>query len=320
MTMADVLCIGDLDVDMFVDIPAMPGFDQKVTGRNHGLRPGGMAANAAVAVARFGCSSRLVAAVGDDPAGAFAVQEIARDGVDLNHLIYLPGTATFMCLVLLSPSGEKSLIRLGTDAYLPNAADMDERAFLGVRHVHITYGSPELSLQALRMADRHRLSTSLDLEAADVVGDPEVLGTVLSLVDTLFLSEAALVAASQAMGQLLKVTHLRAGGEMIVTAGRKGCRRVTKDSTTQMPAFPVSPIDTTGAGDCFSGTYIACRLAGGGPVDCLQIASAAAAMATLGHGAQSAMPHRADVDRFLCQHHKNTAPCHDPDANGARHA
>lgn len=317
--MFDVLCIGDLDIDMFVNIPTMPGFDQKITGQNRGLMPGGMAANAAVALARFGAKSRLVAAVGDDAAGEIAVSSIARDGVDLNFLVHLADTATFMCLVLLSPSGEKSLIRLATDSYLPKVANLDERAFLDVRHLHITYGSPELSLHALRLAERHGLSTSLDLEAADVSGDPALLQATLGLVDMLFLNQAALAAAVATIGPL-GVTALRAGGEMIVTAGSQGCRRITADDTIQMAAFPVTPVDTTGAGDCFCGAYLACRLEGSKPRDCLEFASAAAALATLGYGAQSAMPHRDAVDRFLVGQGKQPSTRHHTAADGARHA
>jgi ribokinase len=317
MSTADVLCIGDLDVDMFVGVPAVPGPDQKVTGRNHGLRPGGMAANAAVAVARFGLKSRLVAAAGDDPEGAFALREIGRDAVDLRYLVHMPETATFMCLVLLSPSGEKSLVRLGTDAYLPDAAQLDEQAFRGVRHLHLTYGSPDLSHHALGLARRHRLSTSLDLEAADVTGDPGALRSALALVDTLFLNEAAHAAAARATGAL-KVSHLREGGEMIVTAGADGCRRITADGETRCRGFPVMPVDTTGAGDCFSGSYIACRLAGMSAPGSLNYASAAAALATLDHGAQSAMPRRAEVDRFLNRHRGKIATSPGADADGER--
>ncbi|WP_417722897.1 carbohydrate kinase family protein [Salipiger sp.] len=318
MTQADVLCIGDLDVDMFIDVPAVPGPDQKVTGRNHGLRPGGMAANAAVAIARFGLKSRLVAAIGDDSEGAFALREIERDAVDLRYLIHLPDTATFMCLVLLSPSGEKSLIRLGTPAYLPDAAQLDEQAFLEVRHLHLTYGSPVLSHHALRLARRHGLSTSLDLEAADVTGDAGALRSVLALVDTLFLNEAAHAAAAQVMG-VLDVSQLREGGEMIVTSGGDGCRRITAGGTMRRPAFSMEPVDTTGAGDCFSGSYIACRLADMSAPDSLEYASAAAALATLDRGAQAAMPRRAEVDRFLNRHRRGSATNPGADVDGEQH-
>lgn len=299
MSGIDVLCIGDLDVDMFISVPSIPGFDQKVGGRNHGQKPGGMAANAAVAIARFGLKSRLISAVGDDAAGAFAVAEIGREGVDLDFLSRRNGVNTFMCVVLISPSGEKSLIRLETDAYLPSVADLHGRAFAGVRHVHLTYGSSELSLRALKLAAAAGLSTSLDLEPPDIVRSPSSLVEALSCVDTLFVNGEALEVASGVLGEPLGVARLRVGGEMIVTLGAKGCRRITADGATDMPGFAVAAVDTTGAGDCFAGSYIASKLSGALPSHCLEFANAAAALATLDYGAQAAMPRRSTVDDFL---------------------
>ncbi|MGE0242256.1 MAG: carbohydrate kinase family protein, partial [Parvibaculaceae bacterium] len=146
----DVLCIGDLDVDMFISVPALPGFDQKVGGRSHGNMPGGMSANCAVAAARLGLRSRLVAAMGSDEPGAFALSRIAREGVDVDHVVRRAGVDTFMCVVLLSPSGEKSLIRLETEAYLPRPEDLTAPAFDGVRHVHFYFRRPDAGLRRRR--------------------------------------------------------------------------------------------------------------------------------------------------------------------------
>ena len=314
MSGIDVLCIGDLDVDMFISVNTIPGFDQKVAGRSHGQKPGGMAANAAVAIARFGLKSRIIAAVGDDPAGALALAEIGREGVDLDFLSRLEGVDTFMCVVLLSPSGEKSLIKLETDAYLPPLDALNDRAFAGVRHLHLTYGSAELSRRALKLAARHGLSTSLDLEPPDIVRDPASLAEVLSCVDTLFLNGEALDVASRVLGEPLGVARLRPGGEIIVTLGARGCRRITVDGVGEMPGFAVAPVDTTGAGDCFAGSYIACKLSGGAPSHCMEFANAAAALATLEYGSQTAMPRRARVTEFLRQRKEETADGrHDPD-------
>lgn len=312
MSDIDVLCIGDLDVDMFISVPSIPGFDQKVGGRNHGQKPGGMAANAAVAIARFGLKSRLISAVGDDTAGAFAVAEIGREGVDLDFLSRRKGENTFMCVVLISPSGEKSLIRLETETYLPSLADLNDRAFTDVRHVHLTYGSSELSLRALKLAGAAGLSTSLDLEPPDIVRSPSSLVEALSYVDTLFVNGEALEVASRVLGETLGIARLRKGGEMIVTLGAKGCRRIAADGAIDMPGFAVAAVDTTGAGDCFAGSYIASKLSGALPPHCLQFANAAAALATLDYGAQTAMPHRSKVYEFLRRQGKALGGHRDP--------
>ena len=295
----DILCIGDLDVDLFIALPAIPGFDQKVAGKHLGQKPGGMAANAAVAMARLGRPARLLAAVGDDHPGEDALKQLAAEGVDTGFIAIRPGTKTFMCVILLSPSGEKSLIRLETDAYLPRASDVVPAALRGIRHVHMTYGNASLTLHALEMANQHKLRTSLDLEPPDIRRAPEHLARMLGLVDTLFLNSEAFDVASEVLGSTLDTDLLRPNGEIIVTMGAAGCRRVSGKDLIEVSGFKVDPVDTTGAGDCFAGAYLASRWANAAPRDALMFANAAAALATLDFGAQTALPHRQAVEIFL---------------------
>ncbi len=295
----DVLCVGDLDVDMFISVPVVPGFDQKIAGHNHGQKPGGMSANCAVAVSRLGHASRLIAAVGTDQAGKFAISGLARAGVDVDFVAHREGVDTFMCLVLLSPSGEKSLIRLETAAYLPLPGDLNPRAFDGVRHLHITFGSPDLSLAALTIAAERGISTSLDLEPPDMARNPKMLRQILPLVDTLFLNREAYDGAAGILGNSISPADLRGDGEVIVTLGSEGCRRIGADGAIDSAGFEVAPVDTTGAGDCFAGAYLVARLSGKSIRDALEFANAAAALATLEYGAQAAMPSRSQVEAFI---------------------
>lgn len=297
-TEIDVLCIGDLDVDFFISVPAIPGFDQKVSGSSLGQKPGGMSANAAVAAARLGGRSRLIASVGDDEAGQHVRKALAADGVDIRFVRELPQTATFMCVVMLSPSGEKSLIRLESDAYLPKVSDLDPAAFDGVRHLHLTYGSPELTVRALAMASERNMSVSLDLEPPDIRNAPGGLRDILWQVDTLFLNEEAFDEAARVFGRPVQADMLKPGGEVVLTLGADGCRRITASGIQEVPGFVVATIDTTGAGDCFAAAYITRRLDGAEPGEALVFANAAAALATLDYGAQ-ASPHRPQVDAFL---------------------
>ncbi len=301
MSLPDVICVGDLDVDLYIAVPFIPGFDQKIAGRNIGQKPGGMAANAAVAFARLGRNARLIAAVGDDAQGAETLARLGADGVDLSFVVQRKGVSTFMCVVLLSPSGEKSLIRLETEAYLPLPGDLVPKAFEGIRHVHSTYGSPDLTAMAFKMAVDRGMTTSLDLEPPDVQNAPERVSTILPFVNTLFLNREGAEAASAALGTSLHPGLLRPNGEIIITLGAAGCRRISAEGATDVPGFDVRPIDTTGAGDCFAGAYLTRRLEGANATDALQFANAAAALATLDFGAQTAMPRREAVEDLVAQ-------------------
>lgn len=297
---ADILCVGDLDLDLFVSVPAIPGFDQKVGGRHLGQMPGGMSANSAVAFSRLGRPARLMAVIGDDAGGGEALMKVAAEGVDVGHVVCRSGVNSFMCVVLLSPSGEKSLIRLETDAYLPRIADIDPAVFDGIRHVHITYGDADLTEHVLRQARDRGLTASLDLEPPDILRAPGRLAPVLELVDTLFVNGEAWLSAAEALRTPLSPAMLkRQSGEIVVTLGAVGCRHFGADGMTVAPGVAINAVDTTGAGDCFAAAYITAKLDGAPLPDRLRLANAAAALATLAFGAQSAMPRRRDVEQLL---------------------
>jgi ribokinase len=312
---ADVLCVGDLDLDLFVSVPTIPGFDQKVGGRHLGQMPGGMSANSAVAFSRLGRPARLMAAIGDDAGGGEALMKVAAEGVDVSHVVCRSGVNSFMCVVLLSPSGEKSLIRLETDAYLPGIPDIPPAVFDGIRHVHVTYGDADLTEHVLRQAHDRGLTASLDLEPPDILRAPDRLVPVLKLVDTLFVNREAWSSAAGALGAPLDPAMLkRQDGEIVMTMGADGCRHISAAGYTDAPGVALDAVDTTGAGDCFAAAYITAKLEGASLPDRLRFANAAAALATLAYGAQSAMPRRPAVEQLL----KSLET--DPNAEGPTHA
>jgi ribokinase len=299
MANINVLCVGDIDIDLFVALPEIPGFDQKVSGRHLGEMPGGMSANSAVAFTRLGQPARLMAAIGDDASGREVLLKVAAEGVDVSHVVKRDGVNSFMCVVLLSPSGEKSLIRLETDAYMPHVHDIRPTVFDGIRHVHVTYGNAALTEHILGQAHDRGLTTSLDLEPPDIRRAPERLSAVLRLVDTLFVNREAWLSIAEMPGTPLHGGMLKQGGEIILTVGADGCRHIDSTGETIVPGVALASIDTTGAGDCFAAAYITRKLEGAGLLDRLRFANAAAALATMAYGAQTAMPRREDVDDLL---------------------
>jgi ribokinase len=139
------LCVGDLDVDVLIEVDRLPTRDGKVNGVVKQKAPGGMAGNVAAALARLGSRVRVLGRVGDDADGMFAVKSLEQVGVDTSFVARLAGAATFSCISLLTPDGEKSLVKLMTSAYRPDADDVTEAALEGVRHLHLTsIGDPAL--------------------------------------------------------------------------------------------------------------------------------------------------------------------------------
>lgn len=290
-----VLCIGDTDVDLFIEVATLPGFDQKIDGRLVARTPGGMAANVAVALARLGTPARLLSCIGDDADGRFAYAKLAEEGVDLRGVRTLAGTGTFTCLVFLGPSGEKALVRLPTGAYLPEPAALDARDFARVAHVHLTMGRPAVTLRAMTLAREAGCTVSLDLEESDLPAEPAPVVEALRAADLVLVNER-----TQRTLDARSLGSARGDRPLVVTMGALGSRYEAAGESVHAPGLAVQPVDTTGAGDAFAAAFIHTHLLHGmRPAAALAFANTAAALGTRAIGAQSALPGGAEVEERL---------------------
>ena len=290
------VCVGDLDVDLMVSVARMPGVDDKVSGRRICQSVGGMAANVAVGLCRLGSSARLVAAVGGDQQGVVATEAVSNEGVDTRFLVRRPDEATFTCVVLLGPDGEKSLIRLETGAYLPDSPDVSADAFEDARHVHLTLGRESLTRHCVGHARAAEATLSLDLEAADLPESPDRIVDILAEVDWLFLTQRTREFLEGRVGKAV----FKNSRCVITTNGASGCVLDRGGCLTRAKGHAVKAQDTTGAGDAFVAAFLHAHLVDGLPEKAaLGWANAAAALVVQQFGAQSGLPTSAEIERFL---------------------
>jgi sugar/nucleoside kinase (ribokinase family) len=282
------LCIGDLDVDVMIEVDRLPTRDGKVNGVVKQKAPGGMAGNVAAALARLGSRVRVLGRVGDDADGAFAVKSLEQAGVDTSFVSRLDGVATFSCISLLTPDGEKSLVKLMTSAYRPEADDVTHAALNGVRHLHLTStGDPALCRRVVDAARSCGATASLDIERADCPDNAAVLLDAVKGFDLVFCNAESRAFADAALGRPL------AGlvGAVVTTLGADGAQVETAEGRIASPGFSPRIVDTTGAGDCFAAACLHARLAAKLDWrDALRFANCAGAISTTGLGAQSALP------------------------------
>jgi sugar/nucleoside kinase (ribokinase family) len=282
------LCIGDLDVDVLIEVDRLPTRDGKVNGVVKQKAPGGMAGNVAAALARLGSRVRVLGRIGDDGDGAFAVKSLEQVGVDTSFVSRLEGVATFSCISLLTPDGEKSLVKLMTSAYRPDASDVTEALLEGVRHVHLTsVGDLTLCRRVVDAARTCHATASLDIERADCPKDPAVLLDAIKGFDLIFCNAESRAFVDAALERPL------AGlvAAVVTTLGPDGAQVETVEGRIASPGFTPKIVDTTGAGDCFAAACLHARLAAKLDWrDAIRFANCAAAISTTGLGAQSALP------------------------------
>ena len=282
------LCIGDLDVDVLIEVDRLPTRDGKVNGVVKQKAPGGMAGNVAAALARLGSRVRVLGRVGDDADGAFAVKSLEHADVDTSFVSRLAGVATFSCISLLTPDGEKSLVKLMTSAYRPDASDLTEAALEGVRHLHLTsIGDLALCRGVVDAARSSGATASLDIERADCPEDAAVLLDAINGFDIIFCNAESRAFVDAALQRPL------AGfvPALVTTLGADGAQVETAEGRISSPGFTPKIVDTTGAGDCFAAACLHARLAARLDwKEAIRFANCAAAISTTGLGAQSALP------------------------------
>jgi sugar/nucleoside kinase (ribokinase family) len=295
----DLLVIGDCNPDVLVlgdDVTPAFGQQEKLVDAVS-LEIGGSAAITAVAAARLGLKVALAAAVGADPAGTFMLDQLAREGVDVSAVVVRADAPTGMT-VALSKGGDRAILTaLGAIASL-TAADIQPSLLARARHVHVSSYflladslGPGLAatLSAARSAGA---TTSLDTN-----WDPsgrwrdERLSAAIEQADVLLPNEAEALALSGAATAGAAATTLAAGGPKVaVKLGSRGVLCADGPVLAQVSIPPVTPVDTTGAGDCFNAGLIAGLLQGLAVADAAALGCAAGALSTRAPGGTASAP------------------------------
>lgn len=263
--------IGDCNPDVLVlGDDVTPGFGQqeKLVDRVS-LEIGGSAAITAVAAARLGLRVALIAAVGADPAGAFMLGQLSKEGVDVSAVIACDGVPSGMTVALSRGADRAILTALGAMVSL-TATDVPPVMLARSRHVHVSSYflladslGPGLAA-TLSNARAGGATTSLDTN-----WDPSGrwrdgrLSAVIAQADLLLPNEAeALALSGETSADAAAVALTVAGPRLAVKLGERGVLCADGSGTYRVSLPLVTPVDTTGAGDCFNAGLIAGLLRG----------------------------------------------------------
>jgi ribokinase len=285
-------------------LPRLPRVGETVSSGTLLVNRGGKGANQAVAARRLGAEVRLIGCVGDDDPGSAMRRGLAEEGIDVEGLVTAAGVATGTALIFVDREGHNQIgVAPGANHRLTVEMARASEASIGWGQVLVTQLEVPVPVVrwALETARRHGVPTVLNPAPVQELSD-ELLGLV-----TYLTPNAGEIAALTG----IEVTDLDSGrraaarlcergvGTVIITLGEEGALVWDGATAVHFEAFPVEAIDTTGAGDAFNGGLAVGLSAGGSLEQVIPLASAAAALTCTRRGAQDALPHRADVERFL---------------------
>lgn len=301
----DIVALGDCGVDLFARVDRLPGYDEKVPADFLGAAGGGVAANFACAASRLGMRSALIATVGDDSLGEQAVASVRDCGVDTRAVAVLDGVPSDFCFVALDASGEKALTIVRTPTFFPPSEKIDKALIEQANFLHIAPFDLVTAEMAAAHARNAGVEVSVDFEPSMVGEGLDSARALLNTSTVLFVNELCLDALFGGTPVQEGAATLLALGPrlVVVTRGARGAHVLSDESTFDVPAYPVTVRDTTGAGDCFNAAFVACLIRGLTLPAAARFAAAAGALAVTHVGARGKLSSWDEVQAFMTQHH-----------------
>ena len=280
--------LGSINADMVYSVPHLPGPGETLAATRIDRFLGGKGANMSVAAARAAAHVAHIGAVGPD--GQWAVERLMEYGVDTRHILSV-SAMTGHAIIAVDVAGENQIL-LFPGANREIHEDQVGRALNSAAAGDILVMQNETSAQVEAARMGQKLGLKVCYAAAPF--DADVVMQVLPFLDFLILNEVE-------AEQLTAATGLRADqlpvADVIVTMGSRGARYFDSKSgeTRDFPAIPVTPVDTTGAGDTFTGYALAGLDRGMPMAQAITLASRAAAIMVTRRGTSDVIPDLKDV-------------------------
>ena len=285
-----VFNLGSINIDLVYTVPHFPAPGETLTTLDHQRTLGGKGANQSIALARAGGDVRQIGATNREDEWLRA--EMRGAGVGMSG-VQDSSLATGHAIVSVSVDGENQILLFpganhdidmdDANATLDQAGDGDWALLQNE-----TNGGAEFVAAA-----RHR---GLKLAYSAAPFDAEITAGLLPHTDLLIVNEGE----AEALAAMLGRPATEAGiPHLVITRGGDGANYTGEAGSFHQPAFDVDVVDTTGAGDCFFGYFLAELAVGVAVPQALRLASAAGALHVTRQGAGAVIPDRADVEAFL---------------------
>lgn len=268
--------VGGVNVDVVNRVDAFPRPGETVISASHETYLGGKGANQAVAAARLGAPTALIAAVGDDPAGQQALRELDAAGVQTSQVSTLPGR-TGVAYITLDTAGENSII------VAPGVNDAPGRHLsqadtIAIRTADVLLCQLEVELRLIERA----IDDAQGFVAINAAPARHLDPRVLRRADLIIVNEPEWAALPE-LGSCQRV---------VITEGERGARLLENGRTVEkVPAVLSTVVSTVGAGDAFSAAATLGFASGLSAADALTAASRVGADAVRSDRSQPPLEH-----------------------------
>jgi ribokinase len=307
-----IMVVGSFVYDLIVWLPYFPRKGETLLVSEFKMYAGGKGFNQAVAARRCGAHVGMLGKIGADQFGENFIKILQNEDIEHQYVIQDASTTTSLGIPMITPQGENSIIgvpranTLVTTEEVKRAADFIAKFDILLLQLEIPLAA---SLEAARIAHNsgatvifnpapatHPLS---DLLPRDASGEPVIDWLVPNEVEAEMLSGITINKPEIAISSARAIMSQGVKRGVVVTMGSQGAVAVTSTGQYHIPAFRVSPVDPTGAGDAFCGAFAAALSEGLGIEPSLRFASAAGALAVMVAGAEPSLPGRSKIEEFM---------------------
>lgn len=302
--MGKILVAGSINMDIVAKMAHLPRAGETVFGDELHNIPGGKGSNQAVAASRLGENVYLVGKLGRDVFGKSLAVFLEEEQLNLDYLLYSETHPTGVALINVDQQSENSITVISGSNFQLSEQDVEQIKMEESDVAVSVFEIPQHTiLHLFKKAKQAKAKTILNPAPANPFIDE-----LLETVDYLIINETELAFYSQhdevsedmeSIRQNAFALCKKPGQTIIVTLGAKGVICVSGEDVIQVAGVKVDAIDTTGAGDCFTGAF-AVAISEQMPIGkALAFANTAAMLSVQKLGASTSMPYRPQVEAAL---------------------
>jgi ribokinase len=268
------VAIGNANVDIKIFLETIPGQDESIDALAITMNAGGAASNFAIAAAKIGIESYIIASLGNDELGRFYLEALRKGNVNTSYIKVVEGVRTGLALILNVLGEDRRMIQSsGANEELTPSDILERRELISsADEVHMATVRPDIAESVLEMRE-----ASWDPGMRMIAKYKRKIWSLIGRAGKVFLNEKEAQELSGERDPIDCAVKIAKEGpkEIVIKMGSKGSLAYVNGEIHRVDAIPVKVVDTTGAGDIFAAVYLKARRKGFSIDDCLKLANAA---------------------------------------------
>jgi ribokinase len=292
--MPRIAVIGSMNMDLVVETAVSPQMGETVLGDNFFTTPGGKGANQAVAAARLGGEVAMFGTVGHDPNGVALVENLKSEGIQTNWMNTVANVSTGVAIIEIQNGHNRIIVAPGANQwtnteYLSSIAETLLSFDIVILQLEVPLEAVEFIVNKLSGSGR----TIILNPAPAVALSEEVIAAVTYITPNEHEYKIVLGTTKSAEEALQLMPN-----KLLITCGAAGVKYFNGEQVVTVPSIKIDVVDTTGAGDTFTGAFGVAIGKGYSLHEAIRFANIAAGLSTTKLGAQTGMPTLAEVEGY----------------------